>query len=249
MDGITDVIFIDKPDLWIPGATPLSFDYIYNLLLQSGEHIAGVDHGTFGTVNIKNNTTSGTISAAVDTSGHIYVSEGVANGGTINIANNLHIGNSAVGEASVVGASSGDAQVIAYSDYNNFYTVATAYAVDLLTISTGNTTKAIPGSYDNNLNPKFLDNMRNLGKWNLKFGSGTDNYDDAITYLLSINGYRGTPNFDQNGTVSVYGPAHLVEWVRYGFSPTNGALRFAGDPADGSPTIGAMEYQRPRRTR
>jgi hypothetical protein len=48
-----------------------------------------------------------------------------------------------------------------------------------------------------------------------------------------MNGYGGTFN-------SNYTPANLVTYVRAGFAPTNVALKGAGDPADGSPDIGAV---------
>ncbi|MDD2657187.1 MAG: hypothetical protein PHD04_00815 [Candidatus Pacebacteria bacterium] len=247
-DGIVDAIWTDKPDLLLPGANSLISDYSYNLVVGASEHIAGVRNPAFGTINIKHNTIMGTSPSANGSAGHLYTPEGVANTGTINIANNLHLdGGVLVGE-SIGGASSGDDQVVAYSDYNNFYNIqlANVYGAARLSITTGNTGKIVPGSHDTNINPRFLDSTRTIASWDARFGSGVGTATAGITYLLSINGYRGTPNFDQGGAISVYNPAHLCNWVSYGASPTNGLLRNAGD--DGK-TIGAVEWQNPRRKR
>lgn len=237
--------WVDLGDFYMPSATPPAVVMTGNLGLSTGM-LTGNLHPAFSTVILKNNTVVGR-EASDKMSQYLYLPEGAANTGTITIVNNIAYGNGFAGEYGISGAASGDNQIIAYSDYNSFYNIVLPYTAARLTITAGNTTLAVPGSYDKLADPKFVDNTRNLSTWNARFGSGTASFDDALTYLMGINGYRGTPYFDQNGTVSVYGVSHLVDWVRYGFSPTNGLLRHAGDPSDGSPTMGAVEWQNPRR--
>src|SRR6185436_11820585 len=188
----------------------------------------------------------GTISASLTDSGHMFTPEGTANTGTINIRSNMHLGNNKAAENSISGSSSGGAQTIAYSDYNNFYTVTVPYTAGAqLTITAGNTTKAVPGSHDTANNPQFFGQTRNISTWNALFGSGTATQAAAITYFLGLNGYRGTPNFDQQGTATVYTPGNALDWVAYGYSPTNLVFRGAGDPGDGTNDTGAMPVRSP----
>ena len=143
----------------------------------------------------------------------------------------------------IAGASSGGAQTVASSDYNRFFKLATPYDGSAqLVITSGNTTKALDGSNDAEADPLFFDKNRNCALWNDIFGDGTNTAAAATSYLAGMNGYRGTPNFDQNGTVT---PAvrSMIDWVSYGYSPTNLSLRAAGDPSDGSPDIGAMSVR------
>lgn len=214
----------------------------HNLVFGIGELLQGKIM-IAGTVQFKNNTL---VNLTPRAGGHLWVPEGIAQpGGTFNAANNLHQGINAGIEIGFVGSNEGATLTIDYSDYNHFYLVPTPYAADRLDVTSGK-----PGAHDQTtINPKFFDTTRNLATWNAKFGSGTATAEAGVQYLLSMNGYRGTPNFDQQGTAAIYNPGHLLDWVRYGFSPTNGALYKAGDPSDGSPTIGAVEWQNPRRKR
>jgi hypothetical protein len=237
VDGVT---FTDRPDFYVPNATPLATNLIYNLIIGAGELGVGYNVPNWLTLNIKNNTQAVTVSSATDGGGSTYVSENTKSSGTINIANNLIRGNGKAGATAVIGSTSGADQVVGYSDYNNFYNEAVAYQATQLTITAGNTTKAVPGSHDIASDPQFVDETRTLAGWDSANGSGTGTAAAGIAYLLGINGYRGTPNFDQNSTASPKVPRDLLDWVRAGFAPRNTALKSAGDPSDGSPDIGAV---------
>lgn len=246
MDGVVNGSWTGRPDFYLPNATPLPSNYRYNLIIGSGEQVIGYNAPNWQTLNHKNNTTGATVSPAVDYGGFLFFCENTVNGtGTINLANNLYRGNGDTsGNATISGIypGGGTPQTITYSDYNAFYATLTKYEADNthLLISTGNTAKTVPGSHDTLTNPQFFDATRNLGTWNKYFGTGTTSYTDALNYLLTINGYRGSPNYDQSGSVAAYLPGDVLDWVRYGFSPTNLVLRGAGDPSDGSPDVGAM---------
>ena len=226
-----------------------------NIAILSADMLNGAHSPAFTTgtgVLLRNNTIAGTISSATINSGVMYRPEGPANTGTIAIRGNLHYGNAASGDISIEGAqTSGGAQTVAESDYNNIYNVTTPYANNTqgLTITAGNTTKTIPnaGAGETNNDPKFFGvffgTTRNGALWNSIFGSGTNTTDAMIAYFTGLNGYRGTPNFDQGGTPCAYSVRNMLDWVAYGYSPTNLALRGAGAPADGSPDQGAMNVR------
>lgn len=258
LEGIGEIggTYTDNPDLFIPGPTPLSLNYSYNMVIGAGEQWCGVQNPDGAiTVNVNHNNIVGTYN--MGRSGGMFVIEyatPVVASGTINVLSNLHYGNAGSGEYSVFGTQTSGTQLV-NADYNNHYNMGeAAYSPTRLTI-TGKT-------HDQAVNPKFADlgighnivptsssqdylyGTRNMARWDMKFGSSTGTAAAAMTHLLSINGYRGSPYYDQGGTASAYGPAHLVEWVRYGYSPTHGALRNAG--SDGK-TIGAVEWQNPRR--
>ena len=168
----------------------------------------------------------------------------MANGGAVTIANSLVYGLAKLGDNAINGTASGGAQTIAYADYGNFYNIATPYLGSAqLVITAGNTAKTVPGANDTAQNPVFFDPSRDAARWNSMFGNGTNTVEAATEYLAGINGYRGTPNFDQNGTRAAYLPSDMIAWVRYGYSPTNLLLRGAGDPSDGSPDKGAMSVR------
>jgi hypothetical protein len=235
----------DKPDLFVPGPFPIGMVLSYNILIGTGEMTVGVSEGTFPDYTISNNTIAVTVPAAIAGPGHIFSPERGDNPGTIKIFNNLHRGNNSnANNPSISGANTTFGpvpQYIAFSDYNNFYNLPGTYEQgEMLIVQNGNSAKVVPGAHDTILDPMFVDETRNMGKWNLSFGSGTDSDDDGIVYLLGINGYRGAPYFDQNGPVSARMPSDLLDWVSYGFSPTNPLLQGAGDPANGSSDIGAM---------
>lgn len=233
----------DKGDLIVARGDTIPLDIRRNIVIHSGEIVVGGRVATWSLgMTIKNNTVAGTVAPADAVSGHLYDPEGLANTGTVNVANNLHLGNGAGADNSLNGSSSGADQTIAKSDYNNFYGVTNPYSATRLAITAGNTGKVVPGSGDTAHDPKFLDVTRRASKWNSIFGSGTNTDEAATTYLAGMNGYRGTPDFDQNGTVTP-SVRSMIDWVRYGFSPTNLALRAAGDPADGSPDKGAMSVR------
>ena len=232
----------DGGDAFMPGATPLGISYTGNIAIN-------ISHLTQNNVSDSSNPfetngldVEGNTCAITDDTNHygymFFGAESNPQGGTgVDIANNLGWSNGTDGANTSIYSHAGNVgYTIDSSDYNNHHDT-TPYSN--VAVSAGKTA-------DQTVDPAFVDTSRNMGTWNQKFGSGTNSHSDAVTYLLAINGYRGTPNFDQQGTASTYGPAHLVEWVSYGFSPTAGEMRNAGD--DGG-TIGAVEWQNPRRKR
>lgn len=240
LEGPSDATH-DKPDLVVARGDTVPLDIRYNVIIYAGEVVVGGRVAAWSlTITDKNNTIAGTVPAADTSVGNIYTPEGTPNGGTMNIVNNLVYGNAKLG-ANTIGAPSSGTQTIALSDYNNFYDFAVPYdQTAALVITSGNTTKTVPAAHDTIYNPLFVDISRTAARWNLFFGSGTSDYEDCVTSLSGMNGYRGTPNFDQNGTQNGCTARQLVDWVRYGFSPSTLLLRAAGDPTDSSPDIGAM---------
>lgn len=244
LEGPSDATH-DKPDLIVARGDSIPLDIRYNLIIYAGEVVVGgrVGAWSLGITN-KNNTIAGTVPAADSSVGNIYTPEGLPNGGTMLIANNLVLGNAKLG-ANTIGAPSSGTQTIASSDYNNFYNFAVPYdQTAALVITAGNTTKTVPAAHDTAANPQFFDLTRDAAKWGLYF-AGTETEAAAISLLMTFNGYRGTPNFDQNGTQTAYSARTMLDWIRYGYSPTNLTLRAAGDPADGSPDIGAIPVRAP----
>lgn len=237
----------DEPDMFMPGNTTTVLQALFanNMLIYAGELVNGAHSPAFTAgagILIRNNTMAGTIPAALAIpSGDIYRPEVGANSGTITIRSNLHSGNAVSGEFSIAGGH-GSPQTIAYSDYNAIFNVTTPYGEDTggLTITAGNTTKAAVDPHGLSSSPQFFDSRRDMAVWNGIFGSGTATRAAASTYWESLNGYRGTPNFDQNGTATAYVPRNMLDYVMYGYSPTRLTYRGAGDPTDGSLDIGAM---------
>lgn len=240
-DTIVDAVWTGRPDMYVPNTTPLSTDFVHNLLIGAGETMAMVGGVNLLTMNLKNNTTCVTVAAAVDSGGALFVEEiAPKTTGLLQIANNLYRGNNHAASLVLIGSPMGNAaEIVDYSDYNNFVDVNLAYdSRTNLVISTGNTSKIVPGSHDKAAEPNFYDTNRNCATWNFLYGGGVQTQTNCMTYMLGINGYRGTPNFDQQGTISQNGPYELSAWVRQGYYSTNPAFRAAGDPSDGSPDIG-----------
>lgn len=241
--GVMDAMTTESPDLVLPGANSLSV-YIHHLLIvQCGVPTACTSNPTFASPGLilKNNTLSGTISPAVDASGGIYIQEStVVLTGGIHLANCLHRGNLKASETSIQGNPTTGTQHIDYSDYNSIFNVTTAYLATKLVIDAGNTSMVVPGGHDIAADPLFFDSTRTHKTWDATFGSGLGTTVGLIGYFLKLNGYRGTPNFDQGGTPSANPVSQMYAWVRAGYAPTNLTLRGAGDPADGSPDIGAI---------
>lgn len=235
-------VFTDKPDFLLPSVTSAAINCSHNLLIGSCELAVGHGTPTPSFANgfvIKNNTIAGKTQVDGSIAGHLWVTEGPATGTGIVLRNNLHRGNGVLTEQAITGSASGAAQVIDSSDYNCFWNTDLPYESGAqLTITAGNTTKTVPGANDLEVEPTFVDDARDLAAWDAAHGSGTGTQAAGIAYLMAINGYRGTPNFDQQGTVSANGVSHLVAYVRAGYYVTNASLATAGDPADGSPPIG-----------
>ena len=74
-------------------------------------------------------------------------------------------------------------------------------------------------------NPQFVDWERTPANWPAGSGGG-GTLEGAIELLKP-----GTDNSTKD----------MLDWIRDGFQPTNEAYRDAGDPADGSPDIGAVD--------
>lgn len=241
MEGQSDATH-DKPDLIVARGDSIPLAVTNNLVIWAGEVVSGGRVATWSnTLNIKNNTIADTTTYTSPGVGHIYVPEGYANTGTTNLASNLVLGVDDAGDITIDGSTSGAAQAVTSSDYGTFYRMAVPYnQTASLTVSAGNTTKTVPAAHETADNPQFFDVTRNAARWNSIFGSGTATQEACAAYLAGLNGYRGTPNFDQNGTAAAYTPRQMLDWVAAGFSPTNLALRGSGDPADGSPDRGAM---------
>jgi hypothetical protein len=94
----------------------------------------------------------------------------------------------------------------------------------------------VVGENDLHLNPQFVDTSRNLAKWDLSLG-GTgltpeERRNNALAQIAKMN----DPDANDNYTI-----ANLLSYVKAGFAPTNQGLKNAGDPADGSPDIGAVD--------
>lgn len=233
----------DKADLIVGKGSTFPTVIENNLVLWSGEIWVGTHtvSAWAGDLDIKNNTLAVT-GGGTGTGGHIFDAEGYPTTGTVNIVNNLYLGNSGIGQTAINGSSLGADQAITYSDFNNFTGIATAYSTSgTLDISSGNTAKTVPGSNDTDDAPNFFDSTRNAARWNQIFGSGTATPEAFAAYFYNgLNGYRGSPNYDQGGTVTPYTVKNAVDWIRYGYSPTSLLLRAAGDPSDSSPDIGAM---------
>jgi len=91
------------------------------------------------------------------------------------------------------------------------------------------------GVHDVNADPDFVDSARDLAAWDTALG-GAGTAANALTELRK----RNSAGYDTD-----YNVAALVAWVKEGFGPTNSLLRAAGDPGDGSPDIGAVDYAGP----
>ncbi|MBI5826707.1 MAG: hypothetical protein HZB22_03120 [Deltaproteobacteria bacterium] len=92
------------------------------------------------------------------------------------------------------------------------------------------------GANDLSQNPNFRDASRTGATWDTSLG-GAGTLTNTAAELVKLNG------FDSSGAVATYNTAYntaaFLAYIRFGFTPTNQALKGAGDPADGSPDIGA----------
>lgn len=232
----------DSGDLIVGKGSTFPLVIRNNLIIVDADLWVGTHTGGAwaGDIDTKNNTIAETV-ATGDGSSCLFDSEGYPTTGTVNLANNLFAGNSTVGGVAISGSTAGDNQHITYSDYNNFTGVTGYLAAGTLVVDSGNTAKTVPGSNDTAHQPNFFDATRNAARWDSIFGSGTGTSEAFAAYFYNgLNGYRGSTNYDQGGTVTPYTVKNAVDWIRYGFSPTSLLLRGAGDPADGPPDKGAM---------
>lgn len=121
---------------------------------------------------------------------------------------------------------------ITYGDYNSYPSGLTAAYRQMTVTNTG---------HDVNLDPGFVDDTRNLGKWGQTVHGTDGSASAAITKLLAINGYNSTSKTqsDTPSGATIYGAdTSLVNWVRAGYVPTNTDLLTAGE---GGIYIGALE--------
>ena len=194
-----------------------------NILIGSGSLVNAVGGDARQSITINNNTCYSKL-AGNGNDGLLFLSESGPSSGTIDIYNNIISGDTDPGKgiASITGI-----QTISYSDYNTFYNVTAPYS------------KVSPQSglnHDISDNPQFIAPSRNLSAWDTyKGGAGTKT--SAIKGLAKMNGYNAASKL-QNDLPSGYKPIDLMNWVRYGFTPTNPFLQGAGK--DGT-DIGAVK--------
>lgn len=239
----------DKGDLIVARGDAIPIYGHHNLIIGAGEIAVGARVGAWATqLNLRYNSIVGNGPRAIGNTGigHVFVPEGTPTTGQVNLIGNLVVGVDKLADTTIGGSSSGT-QTIASADYGNFYKLATPYDAGANpAVTAGNTGKTLNGAHEKTVDPKHFDLRRNLAFWNFIFGSGVNTDAAAISHLTStMNGYRGTPNFDQNGTKVDWTPETPITYVREGYAPTVLTLRGAGDPADGSPDVGAMNVRAP----
>lgn len=88
-----------------------------------------------------------------------------------------------------------------------------------------------PGVHDHTGNPSFSDSTRNFLKWAQTINAGDSTWADVMNNRYAL---RGTSAYD-----SSYDPTNLIDYVRVGYTPTNGAVAIAA--SDGG-TVGAVAY-------
>jgi hypothetical protein len=239
---------------WIAMITRLNMNVLRNIIIDNasdGFAFAIAANANTPTVNHARNTIVGKTAATY--TGLLYFKT-AATSVVINAVNNIISGDG-------VTLTNGNwlatiTQNIAYAGYNAYNNVTNRWG----SLTGGTWTYTSGPTGEMTANPQLIDSSRNLATWNSRINGGTATAAAALTYLLAINGYNSGTKI-QSDTPSVYLPSKLIEWVKYGFSPTNGVLRNAGDAAyavtddgvytlgSGSSTIGAMEWQNPRRKR
>lgn len=146
--------------------------------------------------------------------------------GTARFFNNLVYDRSAI--ASSLGfnlTTAGDDQITEF-DNNCWYQIETPYSgVTSATKNVG--VDSLYGGNDITADPQFIDSSRDLAAWAGEV-NGTATDESAIDHLMKINGYDSVTKTQVDGTSTITGVSELVDWVRYGYTPTNSALRNAG---------------------
>ena len=96
------------------------------------------------------------------------------------------------------------------------------------------------GRNDIAADPKYRDTTRSVLNWDTGNG-GPGTLAHVRAEIVKLNGY------DASGTPAVFNPnyslSNFLNYVRYGFMPTNPLFKNAGSPADGSPDLGAIPMQ------
>jgi hypothetical protein len=146
-------------------------------------------------------------------------------------------------------------------DYNGFYDQTTAGNVDHPTANGGAAVNSYLGAasvaawwtdastygstnnrglHDIYGDPQFVDSTRTALTWyNSIFGSG-GTFTTVRNELLKAN---NTDSTGANATPTAgVTPAAYVTYIRAGFTPQNAIYARAGDPADGAPDIGAVDF-------
>jgi hypothetical protein len=116
-------------------------------------------------------------------------------------------------------------------------TAGTAYTITKAYWPTGGYGDISKGQHDFSANPYYSDASRNALKWDVLNG-GPGTMDHIINEAGKLSGFDAAGNvatFD-----SRYALANYLAYMRNGYAPRNPALKRAGDPADGSPDIGAI---------
>lgn len=227
LNGQTDFLF--------PGSASVTHTITNNLFLVAGSPVTNTSNANASNVSYKNNT------AYVEnngTAGMMFYCENVTYGTspTITLASNIIVDSNTATNDYGVRLYTTTADQVDYSDYNIWYgypggDVSDHYYQVAITEKTEGTSAGF-GLYDKVVDPAFVVKTRTSATWGTSLeGAGTAA--NAITEMLKMNGYGGTFNLS-------YTPSNLVSYVRAGFASTNAALRGTGDPADGSPDIGAV---------
>ncbi len=98
------------------------------------------------------------------------------------------------------------------------------------------------GQHDLNVDPRFRDPSRTARTWDTANG-GLGTLANLIAEVVRLNGW------DTAGAAAAFTPtytlANFLAYLRLGFTPTNGALKGAGAPADGALDLGAVPVGAP----
>ncbi len=205
-----------------------------NLMIADGALMTATFANTGGTEIVKRNTVYSTQNGVV---GFLYGTETQVHAATATVlANNLVVDSqpSTLDGCVQVAAQNPQANQITFTDYNLFRSCNDVYTNVQITGKTEGVDYGF-GKFDKiNIDPQFVDATRNLAKWDLGNG-GVGTVDNALQGMLKMNGYGGSFNV-------AYSQSNLMNYLRQGFTPQNLALDNAGDPADGSPDIGAFDF-------
>jgi hypothetical protein len=212
----------DSPDMYVPGATSLAFNFANNVLTGYGALIASTANKTIAAVTSSHNTHY--MTSDNNYGPMFYIHDGILTG-TLTFQSNLVSGAGTIVHGSRDLNNDPGQEIVA--DYNAWDDVTSHYTNLTVTGATNDIADVEPG---------FVAPTRDLATWDAAEGSGAGTIESAITYLLAINGYNGTTK-TQSDTPSAQGPSDLVTWVQAGFAPTNAALR---GTAHDSGDIGAV---------
>ncbi|MEK6945599.1 MAG: dockerin type I domain-containing protein [Nanoarchaeota archaeon] len=209
--------------------------YVFkNVMIADGALMTATFANTGGTEIVKRNTVYSTQNGVV---GFLYGTETqVHTAAATVLVNNLVVDSqpSTADGCVQVAAQNTQANQITFTDYNLFRNCSLVYTNVLITGKTQGIDYGF-GRFDKiNTDPQFTDSTRKLSKWDLNNG-GAGTVDNALQEMLKMNNYGGTFN-------QAYSQSNLINYIRQGFTPQNSLLDNAGDPADGSPDLGAVDF-------